>query len=191
MPGAGVAAAGCCTDYTPWKKSLTDARSCPILRPDGGIQVTWGDSMKHRHARAIQLFIWALITTGASTSFAGDETFTRRTYRLGDTISQVASTPYPDEQDWPGGKLFFSSDQTVVWGTDGWVPIAEIREAMHASWKKDQFANWVPIKDIQEILPFEFTPEELARTIHEFQHDRRFGPLMAAMRRPAGSCACG
>jgi hypothetical protein len=31
----------------------------------------------------------------------------------------------------------------------------------------------------------------LARTIHEFQHDRRFGPLMAAMRRPAGPCACG
>jgi hypothetical protein len=128
--------------------------------------------MKYRHAQPILVAILALIITGASTSFAGDEPFTRRTYRLGDTISQVASTAYPDEKDWPGGRLFFSSDQTVVWGTDGWVPIAEIREAMHPSWKKDPFANWVPIKDIQEILPLEFTPEDLAGDPEPYRIDK-------------------
>lgn len=111
--------------------------------------------------RAVQIAVLMAVVVGASSSSAGDEPFTRRSYRLGDTISQVASAAYPDDKDWPGGRMFFSSDQTFAWGTGGWVSIAKIREAMHPSWKKDQYSVWVPIKEIQGILPFEFAPGEL------------------------------
>jgi len=104
---------------------------------------------------------------------ADDGSYARRAYRLGDTMSHVAATEYPDDNDWPGGRLFFSAEETPVWGDGRWLPLDDIRAAMHASWRKDGYTAWVPIKAIRDILPFEFTPEELEGNPEPYRIDKK------------------
>lgn len=91
---------------------------------------------------------------------ASEDAFHRRTYQLGATLTECASKPFPDNSK-DGTKMFFSSETKFVWGVNSWLPIKEIRDSMHSSWKKNKYEIWVPLKSIKEILPFAFSNEEL------------------------------
>ncbi len=127
----------------------------------------------NRNTRRLVVLALALfaIATAVFPCSAGDMSYARRTYRLGATISEIAALAYPDSKDWPGGRMFFSSEQTYVWATDAWLPLADIRKAMHRSWKENEHTRWVPIKDIRHILPFEFTDAELEGDPEPYRHD--------------------
>jgi hypothetical protein len=115
----------------------------------------------------------AILTTVAY-SQESNTAYSRRSYQLGATISEVAAMDFPDEKDWPGAKLFFSSDRTFVWAANDWLPLADIRAAMHPSWKKSDYNDWVPIKDIQPILPFKFTAAELEGNSEPYRIDKNY-----------------
>jgi hypothetical protein len=81
------------------------------------------------------VFLFTSVAVGQESNGA----YKRRSYQLGATLSEVRAIPFPDDKDWPGARLFFSSEHPFVPGEE----------------------DWVPIQNIRETLPFQFTDEEL------------------------------
>lgn len=139
--------------------------------------------MKQNHSWGVLFLSTTLILLLSSPSVGqtSNAAYARRSYQLGATISEVAAMDFPDEKDWPGAKLFFSSAQTFVWAVDKWLPLADIRAAMHPCWKdSSEYTIWVPIKDIQSILPFKFMAAELEGDPEPYRFDENHYPKKVA-----------